>query len=88
MFWHGPKRDSEASGVLSRSYGPGVRSVRRGIDGVKVSDIGLGESLLMWHHLRPPSPEIASTLTGALINKVVLVSWQPGFYFYVFISFV
>ena len=55
MFWHGTERDGKSGGVPSKSYDPGVRSVRMGIDGVGVSAIGLGESPLMWHRFWPPT---------------------------------
>ena len=88
MFWHRPKRDGESGGVPSRSYDPRVRSMRTGIDAVGVSAVGLGESPLMWHHFRPPNLWVASALTGALTNRVVLVSRWPGFRFWVFLVFV
>ena len=55
MFRHGTERDGKSGGVPSRSYDPGVRSVRTGIDGVGVSAVGSGESPLMWHRFRPPN---------------------------------
>ena len=55
MFQHGTKRDGKSGGVPSRSYDPGVRSVRTGINGVGVSAVGLGESPLMWHRFQPPN---------------------------------
>ena len=74
MFRHGIKRAGRSGGVPSRSYDPGVRSVRMGLDGVGVSAINSGESPLMWHCFRPPNLLVASALTGALTNRVVLVS--------------
>ena len=47
MFQHGTERDSKSGGVPSRSYDPGVQSVKTGIDGVGVSAVGSGESPLM-----------------------------------------
>ena len=55
MSQHGTERDSESSGVASRSYDLRVRSVRTGIDGVGVSGVGSGESPLMWHYFWPPN---------------------------------
>ena len=55
MFWHRTERDGKSGGVPSRSYKPGVRSVRTGINGVGVSAVGSGESPLMWHHFGLPN---------------------------------
>ena len=77
-------RERPTGGVSSRSHNPGVRSVRTGTNGVGVRATGLEESPLMWHHFWPPSLYVASTLIGALTNRVVLVSRQPGFCFWVF----
>ena len=55
MFRHKIERDSKSGGVPSRSYDPGVRSVRMGIDDVGVSAVCLGESPLMWHRFWPPN---------------------------------
>ena len=46
MFWHGPERDGKSDGVPSRSYDPGVRSMRIRIDGVGASAVSLGEYIL------------------------------------------
>ena len=62
--------------------------MRVGVDGVGVSAIGLGESPLMWHRFWLPNLLVALALTGALINRVALVSQRPGFCFFVFLSFV
>ena len=48
MFWHETKKDGKSGDVPSKSYDPGVGSVRTGIDGVGVSAVSLGESPLMW----------------------------------------
>ena len=55
MFRHGTERDGKSGGVPSRSYDPGVRSVRTGIDGVEVRAVGSGESPSMWPRFRPPN---------------------------------
>ena len=55
MSQHRRERDYNSGGVLSRSYDPGVRFVRTGIDGVGVSAVGSGESPLMWHRFWPPN---------------------------------
>ena len=38
----------------------------------------------MGHRFWPPNLQVASALTGALTNRVVLVSRRPGFRFWVF----
>ena len=48
--------------------------MRTGINGGGASAVSSGESPLMWHCFWPPSLLVASTLTGALRNKTVLVS--------------
>ena len=47
MSWHGTERDSKSGGVPYRSCDPRVRSVRTGIDGVRISALGLGKPPLM-----------------------------------------
>ena len=54
--------------------------MKMAIDGVGVSSI-CSRGSPMWHHFQPPSLQVASTLMGALTNRVVLVSRQPGFCF-------
>ena len=42
----------------------------------------------MGHRFWPPNLQVASALTGALTNRVVLVSRRPGFRFWVFLYLV
>ena len=44
MSQYGIERDGKSGGVPSRSYDPGVRSVRMDIDGVGASAVSSGES--------------------------------------------